>query len=221
MIRTKLYYKGRVFAATIMLLLAVGMTGCGKDTGAAEQPEEITTEADKVVGEEERRLPEKQKNKDTVEEEPEADQKGQDEPQEEETEKKEEEALKEDEKDEQTEPEVENQPQAGTAELTGSVHSVGVDSFVVSQTTTEHHADYDIEVGVAPGASGEVLVTVYVTDAAVYQYRTVKNSGINPEDVTSREGSYGDLQEGLSVILRGHWEKDSFYADNLVMMKFT
>ena len=203
-----------------MLLLAVGMTGCGKDTGVSEQPEEITAEADKAGGEE-KKLPETLEDKDTEEKNSEADRKEQDKLKEEKPEKEEEEVPNEDEKGEQTEPETENQPQAGTAELTGNVQSVGADSFVVSQTTTEHHEDYDIEVGVAPGASGEVLVTVYVTDAAVYQYRTVKNSGINPEDITSREGSYGDLQEGLSVILRGHWEKDSFYADNLVMIKFT
>ena len=222
MIRTKLYHKGRVYAATIMLLLAVGMTGCGKDTGAAEQPEEITTEADKAVGEEEKRLPEKQKNKDTVEEEPEADQKGQDEPQEEETEKEkeEEEALKENEKGEQTEPEMESQPQAGMEELTGNVSSVGADSFKISKITTEHHGDYDLAVSVAPGASGEELITVYVTDTTVYQYKTVKNGGINPEDISSREGSYGDLQEGLVVILKGRWEKDAFYADELVIEKF-
>ena len=207
-----------------MLLLAVGMTGCGKDTGVSEQQEEITAEADKA-GVEEKKLPETLKDGDTEEKDPEAERKEQDEPQEEK--KEQEETPKEDEKSDQTETveqtraETESQPQADTAELTGSVHSMGADSFVVSQTTTEHLEDGDIEVGVAPGAPGEVLVTVYVTDAAVYEYRTVKNSGINPEDVTSREGSYADLQEGLSVILKGHWEKDSFYADDLVMMKFT
>ena len=207
-----------------MLLLAVGMTGCGKDTGVSEQQEEITAEADKA-GVEEKKLPETLKDGDTEEKDPEAERKEQDEPQEEK--KEQEETPKEDEKSDQTETveqtraETESQPQADTAELTGNVHSMGADSFVVSQTTTEHLEDGDIEVGAAPGAPGEVLVTVYVTDAAVYEYRTVKNSGINPEDVTSREGSYADLQEGLSVILKGHWEKDSFYADDLVMMKFT
>ena len=220
----KLYYKGRVSAATVMLLLAVGMTGCGKDTGAAEQPEEITAEADEA-GVEENKLPETLENEDAEKKNPETDREEQTKPKEEKPKK--EEASKDDGKGEQTEkaeqngPETESQPQAGTAELTGSVHSVGTDSFVVSQTTTEHLEDGDIEVGVAPGAPGEVLVTVYVTDAAVYEYRTVKNGGVNPEDITSREGSYGDLQEGLSVILKGHWEKDSFYADDLVIMKFT
>ena len=207
-----------------MLLLAVGMAGCGKDTGVLEQQEEITAEADKAGGEE-KKLPEILEERDTEEKDPEAERKEQDEQQEEK--KEQEETPKEDEKSDQTETveqtgaETESQPQAGTAELAGSVHSVGADSFVISKITTEHHEDYDLAVSVAHGASGEELITVYVTDSAVYQYQTVKNSGINPEDVTSREGSYADLQEGLSVILKGHWEKDSFYADDLVMMKFT
>ena len=214
MIRIKLYYKRRV-AASVMLLLAVGMTGCGKDTGVSEPPEEITAEADKAGGEE-KRLPETLEKEDVGEKNSEANRE-EDEIEQEETPKEGDEV----ETIQQIEPETESQSQAGTAELTGSVHSVGADSFVVSQTTTEHHEDYDIEVGVAPGASGEVLVTVYVTDTAAYRYETVSNGGIHPEDVTSREGSYEDLQEGLSVILKGHWEKDSFYADDLVMMKFT
>ena len=194
MIMTKLYYKGRVSAATIMLLLAVGMAGCGKDTWAAEQPEKVTAEADETYVEEEKKQPKTLTDEDAEEKDSEADRKEQDKPKEE----KEEEV-----------------------ELTGNVQSVGADSFVVSQITTEHHEDYDIAVSAAPGASGEGLITVYVTDMAVYQYRTVKNAGINPEDITSREGSYSDLQEGLIVILKGHWEKDSFYADELVIEKFT
>ena len=215
MIRTKLYYKGRVSAATIMLLLAVGMAGCGKDTGAAEQPKEITTEADKA-GVEEKKLPETPEKEDVGEKNSEANRE-EDEIEQEETPKEEDEV----ETIQQIEPETESQTQAGTAELTGNVHSVGADSFVISKTTTEHHEDYDLAVSVAPGAPGEELITVYVTDTAAYQYETVKNGGINPEDITSREGSYGDLQEGLEVILKGRWEKDVFYAEELVMMQFT
>lgn len=201
-----------------MLLLAVGMAGCGKDTWAAEQPEKVTAEADETYVEEEKKQPKTLTDEDAEEKDSEADRKEQDKPKEE---KEEEEVPNGDEKGEQTEPETESQPQAGMAELTGNVQSVGADSFVVSQITTEHHEDYDIAVSAAPGASGEGLITVYVTDMAVYQYRTVKNAGINPEDITSREGSYSDLQEGLIVILKGHWEKDSFYADELVIEKFT
>lgn len=212
MIRTKLYHKGRVLTAAVILLLAVGMTGCGKDTGVSEQPEKITTEADKAGGNEEKKLPEVQKDKDTVEKGPEADQKGQDE------------KVEEDPKAEQKtqdEPSEEKTEKEEEVELNGTVRSVGADSFVISKINVEHHEDYDIAVSVADGASGEELITVYVTDNAVYQYLTVKNSGINPEDITSREGSYGDLQEGLTVILKGRWDKDSFYADELEIEKFT
>lgn len=200
-----------------MLLLAVVITGCGKDTGAAEQPEEITAEADETYVEEEKKQPETSTDEDAEEKDSEADRKEQDKPKEE----KEEEVPNGEGKGEQTEPETENQPQAGTAELNGTVCSVGADSFVISKINVEHHEDYDIAVSVAPGASGEELITVYVTDTAVYQYLTVKNAGINPEDITAREGSYSDLQEGLTVILKGRWEKDSFYADELVIEKFT
>lgn len=211
MIRTKLYYKGRVLLAAIMLLLAVGMTGCGKNTGAAEQPEKITTEADRAGGDEEKKLPETQKDKDTVEKGPEAEQKGQDEKVEE----------SEGRAKTQDEPPEEKTEKGEEVELNGTVRSVGADSFVISKINVEHHEDYDIAVSVVDGAAGEELITVYVTDNAVYQYLTVKNSGINPEDITSREGSYGDLQEGLTVILKGYWEKDSFYADELEIEKFT
>lgn len=227
MIRTKLYHKGRVSAAAIILFLAVGMTGCGKDTEVSGQTEEIVTEADKA-GVEEKKQPETPENEEAGEngeENSKTDREDQTKPKEEKPKK--EEASKDDEKGEQTEtaeqtgPETESRPQAGTVELTGKVRSVSAGSFVVSKSTTEHYEDYDIEVGVADGAPGEELVTVYVTDMAVYQYVTVKNAGIRPEDITSREGSYEDLQKGLSVILKGYWEEDSFYADELVIEKFT
>lgn len=227
MIRTKLYHKGRVSAAVIILLLAVGMTGCGKDTGAAEQPEKITAEADESYVEEEKKLPETPENEKAGGKNAEADREDQNKAKEEEREKEKEEAQKEEEKGEQTEtaeqtePETESKPQAGKAELNGTVRSVSADRFVISKIYVEHHDDYDIAVSVVDGAQGEELITVYVTDAAVYQYLTVKNSGINPEDVTSREGSYGDLQEGLTVILKGYWEEDIFHADELVIEKFT
>ncbi len=112
------------------------------------------------------------------------------------------------------------QPEAGTEELTGSVRSVGADSFVVSKSTTEHYDGYDIEVAAAPGSGLEELVTVYVNESAAYEFKTVKNAGIHPEDTTGREGSYDDLREGLSVTLKGHWEEGAFYAEQLVMMEF-
>jgi len=110
-------------------------------------------------------------------------------------------------------------PASEDEELTGSVRNVGQDSFVVSKTTTYHEEDAQIEVGTAPGAPGEELITVYVDENCTYQYKTVKNAGINPEDISAREGSFADMKEGLSVIIKGGWRDGSFYADSMVMME--
>lgn len=240
----KLYYKGRVLTTAIVLLLAVGIPGCGRETGTTEPSEEITADSIKAGEEEEKRSKSSEDEK-AEENHPKADQEEQNKPKKkakeenagkegtEENKEKDEtqQKSKKDEKGEQTKtigqpnPEANKtqteKPAAGTAELTGNVSSVGADSFVISKITTEHHDGYDLAVSVAPGASGGELITVYVTDTAVYQYHTVKNGGINPEDIATREGSWEDLREGLVVNLRGHWEGDSFYAEELVIEKFT
>lgn len=110
----------------------------------------------------------------------------------------------------------------GTAQLEGDVLSVSQDSFVVArnETFTEGGASY--MVGAAPGYEDEEdKITVRVAESCAYQYKTVKNGGINPEDVSTKEGSYADLQEGLLVVIQGSWQDDgSFLADTVVMSKF-
>ena len=68
--------------------------------------------------------------------------------------------------------------------------------------------------------TAEDLVTVYVNQNCSYQYETVKNGGINPEDISAREGSFGDLKDGLSCNIKGSWKDGSFYADSIKMMEF-
>lgn len=110
----------------------------------------------------------------------------------------------------------------GTAQMEGDVLSVSQDSFVVArnETFTEDGASY--MVGAAPGYEDEEdKITVRVAGSCAYQYKTVKNGGINPEDVSIKEGSYADLQEGLLVVIQGSWQDDgSFLADTVVMSKF-
>ena len=110
----------------------------------------------------------------------------------------------------------------GSAELSGNVYSLSQDSFVVSRTDTWSEGDADLAVSVAPGYEQEEdLTTVYVSKNCSYQYKTVKNGGINPEDIFTREGNFADLQEGISVIIRGNWQDDdSFRADSIVMSSF-
>lgn len=111
------------------------------------------------------------------------------------------------------------QSSVGSAELEGDVLSVNQDSFVVSQIETWTEGDASYAVDAAPGyEEEEKRITVHVTGNCVYQYQTVKNGGIDPEDVSTREGSFSDLQEGILVTMKGNWQDDgSFLADSVVM----
>lgn len=109
---------------------------------------------------------------------------------------------------------------AGNEQLEGDVQSVESDSFVICKHDTWVEDGVSYAVAPAPGYEEESdLVTIHMAENCVYQYETVKNSGINPEDVSSREGSLADLEEGLAVTIKGKWQTDgSFLADSIVMM---
>ena len=110
----------------------------------------------------------------------------------------------------------------GSAELSGNVYSLGQDSFVVSKQETWEEDGASLAVGVAPGYEKEEdLATVYVSENCSYRYKTVKNGGINPEDISEREGSFADLRERISVVMKGSWQDDnSFRADSIVISSF-
>lgn len=110
----------------------------------------------------------------------------------------------------------------GSAELEGNVRSIGVDSFVIARHEVWSEGDADYAVGAAPGYEKEEdRITVYVNQNCVWEFETVKNSGVNPEDISSREGSFADLQDGIAISIKGSWQDDgSFLADSIVMMKF-
>ncbi len=89
-----------------------------------------------------------------------------------------------------------------------------------SETWSEDGAE--CMVSVAPGYEEEEdLVTIQVAGNCTYSYKTVKNGGVSPEDVSTREGSFTDLKEEMSVTLKGSWQADgSFLADSVVMSVF-
>lgn len=94
----------------------------------------------------------------------------------------------------------------GSAELDGDVLSVSGDSFVISKRETYTDGDASVAVGVAPGYEEEEdKITVHVSEGCVWKYMTVKNGGVNPEDVSTREGSFADLKEGISTRMKGSW----------------
>lgn len=110
----------------------------------------------------------------------------------------------------------------GNAELDGNVQSIGADSFVVARAETWSEGDAEYMVSAAPGYEDEEdLITVHVSQNCVWEFRTVKNGGINPEDISTREGSFADLEDGMVVNSKGNWQDDgSFLADSIVMMIF-
>lgn len=110
----------------------------------------------------------------------------------------------------------------GSMELDGNVLSVGGDSFVVSRIETYTDGDASFAVGVAPGYEEEEdRITVHVSKGCVWEFQTVRNGGVNPEDVLTRDGSFADLKEGISTRMKGSWQGDgSFLADSVVMSIF-
>lgn len=110
---------------------------------------------------------------------------------------------------------------SGTEELNCNVISVGQDSFVASKNNAYSDGDRDTLVGPAPGYEEvDDLVTVYVNENCSYQYVTVRNGGVNPEDVSARDGSFGDLKDGMLCAMKGSWRDGSFYADSIKMKVF-
>lgn len=110
----------------------------------------------------------------------------------------------------------------GNEEIEGSVTSLSADSFVISKIETWSEDGASFAASAAPGYEEEEnLITVHMAESCGYEYKTVKNGGVNPEDISAREGSFTDLKEELTVIIKGSWQEDgSFLADHIEMEEF-
>lgn len=113
-------------------------------------------------------------------------------------------------------------PSVGNTEIEGDVRSLSADSFVICKHETWSEDGASFAAAAAPGYEKEEdMITVHVAENCVYEYRTVKNGGVSPEDVSTREGTFADLKERMSIIINGNWQDDgSFLADSIVMMEF-
>lgn len=110
----------------------------------------------------------------------------------------------------------------GSAELDGSVQSIGADSFVIARAETWSEGDAQYMAAAAPGYEDEKdLITVHMNQNCVWEFKTVKNGGVNSEDISTREGSFADLQDGMAINSKGNWQDDgNFLADSIVMLIF-
>ena len=103
--------------------------------------------------------------------------------------------------------------------LIGTVKSIGDNSVVVSRAFEDTEAE-EVLIAPAEGGTDEELVAVYFSENVKFEVRTVKNGGVNEEDVASRDGSFSDLREKMSVDLYGVYEGENFRADSVIMYIF-
>lgn len=107
----------------------------------------------------------------------------------------------------------ENAPADESAELSVAVESVDNNSVVGNKIFIESSANGNNDIMVVRvGGDNKVLVTVHFAEDASYVYRTIRNGGA---DVETREGSFSDIKNGLSLDLTGHYEGDEFYANKV------
>lgn len=113
-------------------------------------------------------------------------------------------------------------PPVGNTEIEGDVRSLSAGSFVICKIETWSEDGAEYAAAAAPGYEKEEdMVTVYVAENCAYEYKTVKNGGVRPEDVSTREGGFADLKEGMTATINGNWQDDgSFLADSIVMTEF-
>ena len=123
-----------------------------------------------------------------------------------------------------------NQPQdAGssvnreTEMIDGNVKSIGNGSLILIKTTTEE-TDEGYSMAIAPVEgyeSEEDLVDVGFAENVSYELRMVKNGGLNPdEDVSVKEASFADVEEGASLTVEGHYDGSTFIAEKVVIYEF-
>ena len=103
----------------------------------------------------------------------------------------------------------------GPDELSVDVESVGDNSVVGNRISIESGSDGNSEIMVVGvGEDNKVLVTVYFSENASYEYKIIRSGGA---DVETRDGSFSDIKEGMTLHLTGYYKGEDFYADKAVI----
>ena len=108
-------------------------------------------------------------------------------------------------------------------ELEGNVKSIGDGSAVIIKAIIEEMENGSlVMIGSASGYEAEDdLVNVSFKETTEYEFRVVKNGGVNPdEDVSVREAAFSDMKEGATISLEGYYEGDVFVAKKVVLYEF-
>lgn len=104
--------------------------------------------------------------------------------------------------------------------LDGIVVSIGDNSVAVNEMVSESAEDGEGEVTVVEASEGE-NITVYFSEDTQFEFKTVKNNGVNGDaDVETREGSFVDIREEAVLNMTGGYQGEDFYAEQVVIYEF-
>ena len=119
----------------------------------------------------------------------------------------------EDQKQEDTEKSNAEENPGEITELYGDVVSIGESSVVVSKIYIESSAfgKGDVMI-VRAGGDDQELINVYFEQDTSFVYQTIRNGG---QDVETREGTYSDITEGVTLDMAGRYDGEDFWANHV------
>lgn len=105
------------------------------------------------------------------------------------------------------------------ADFTGMVWKLGEDAFYIVEEKVMLDEDGGISGGV-PSPNAEIpdsdLIEVVFDEDTYFYLRTVHGSGESHEDT---DAGFSDLEKGVSVEMKGYFEKDVFHAEEIRIVK--
>ena len=105
------------------------------------------------------------------------------------------------------------------ADFEGTVYKTGTDSFYITECTTEILED-GVLLGVGIPSEADIpdseLIQVVFEEGARFYIRTIYDNGARYED---SEAGFKDLQQNMSVGLKGEFVGDVFHADEIRMVR--
>lgn len=107
------------------------------------------------------------------------------------------------------------------ADFEGTVWHIAEDAFSIAETKTQILDDGSL-VSSSPSSKANIpdsqLIHVVVDDDTYFYIRIISGNGEHYEDT---EAGFGDLEEHMSVEMKGAFENDVFYATEIRMIKFS
>lgn len=105
------------------------------------------------------------------------------------------------------------------ADFTGMVWRLGEDAFYIVEEKVMLDEDGGISGGV-PSPNAEIpdsnLIEVVFDEDTYFYMRTVQGDGASHEDT---DAGFSDLEKGVSVEMKGYFEKDVFHAEEIRIVK--